>query len=76
MKILELPFGAAGVNFEHSSRFCQSEGKFPLRTLINFIHMVNPYFLKSWLFGLFKGLQLGVIVAHFLNCTIFFPCTP
>lgn len=35
--------------------------------------MVNPYFLKSWLFGLFIGLQLGFTVAHFLNLTIFLP---
>ncbi len=58
MKILELPFGATGVNFEHSSRYCneaKAKEYSPLRTLINYSHMVNPHFLKSCLFGLLQN---------------------
>lgn len=70
-KFWSFPFGAAGVNFEHSSRFCQSEGKFPtsnINKLFSYGESVFPKILVVWVI---YRIAIGFYCGSFLEFDYF-----
>lgn len=70
-KFWSCPFGAAGVNFEHSSRFCQSEGKFPtsnINKLFSYGESVFPKILVVWVI---YRIAIGFYCGSFLEFDYF-----
>lgn len=64
MKILELPFGAAGVNFEHSSRYCnecQSEGIFPISNINKLFSYGDSVYLKILVIWVIYRIAIGLL---------------